>query len=118
MPKLQLTLENLAELKGGIVERMLANALNRIAMDLRSAPDIPDWRRVTLEIRAKPTIEDGELSDVIVEFSVYPKCPARVTSARMEVASATNGAKQLFFAIDAPDNPAQKTISDIPGVME
>lgn len=116
MPMLQLSLANLAELKGGLVERMLQSALNRMAIDLRSAPDIAEWRKVILEIRAKPTIEDGELGDVIVEFGVAPKVPTRVTSARMAVKSATNGAKQLFFSVDAPDNPKQTTITDIPGV--
>lgn len=116
MPMLQLSLSNLAELKGGLVERMLQSALNRIAMDLRSAPDIQEWRKVTLEIRAKPTVEDGELGDVIVEFAVAPKVPVRITSSRMQVKSSTNGAKQLFFSIDSPDNPTQKTITDIPGV--
>ena len=116
MPMLQLTLENLAELKGGLIERMLSSALNRVAQDLRTAPEIADWRKVVLEIRARPTIEDGELGDVIVEFAVSPKVPARVTSSRMQVKSATNGAKQLFFSVDAPDNPAQKTITDIEGV--
>lgn len=116
MPMLELSLSNLAELKGGLVERMLKSALNRIALDLRAAPDIAEWRRVTLEIRAKPTIEDGDLGDVIVEFAVAPKVPTRVTSSRMQVRSATNGGKQLFFSVDAPDNPAQKTITDVPGV--
>ena len=110
MAMLQLSLENLAELKGGMIERMLAAALNRVAMDLKAAPEIIEWRKVVLEIRAKPTIEDGELGDVIVEFAVSPKVPARITSARMAVQATTNGAKQLFFSVDAPDNPAQKTL--------
>jgi hypothetical protein len=100
----------MAELKGGLVDRMVKQALNRMAMDLRAAPDIPDWRKTTLTIRAKPTIEDGELGDVVVEFEVTGKVPARVTSARMDVRSTTNGSKQLFFNIDEPDSPAQHTL--------
>lgn len=106
----ELSLETLAEMKGGLIDRMLCQALNRMAMDLRAAPDIPDWRKVTLTIRAKPTMEDGELSDVITEFEVGGKVPPRITSARMEVKSSMNGAKQLFFNVDAPDNPQQHTL--------
>ena len=106
----ELSLQSLCELKGGIVDRMMRKALNRMAMDLREAPDIGEWRKVALLIRAKPTIEDGELSDVVVEFEVSGKVPARVTSARAEVKTASNGAKQLFFAVDSPDNPHQHTL--------
>jgi hypothetical protein len=106
----QLGLVSLASLKGGLIDRMLQQALNRMAMDLRAAPDIAEWRKVTLTIRAKPTIEDGELGDVITEFEVNGKVPPRITSARMEVKSAANGAKQLFFNLDAPDQPDQQTL--------
>jgi len=106
----ELTLDSLAELKGGLVDRMFRQAMNRLAMDLRAAPDIPDWRKVTITVRAKPTIEDGELGDVITEFEVNGKVPPRVTSARMEVKSSPTGAKQLFFNVDAPDEPAQHTL--------
>ena len=110
LQKLQVDLRSLAELKGGLVDRMFQAAMNRLAIDLRSAPDIPEWRKVTVEFRAKPTIEDGELSDVITEVVVHGKCPPRVTSARMEVLSAPNGAKQLYFNVDSPDSPDQHTL--------
>ena len=106
----ELTLDTLADLKGGLVDRMFRQAMNRLAMDLRAAPDIPDWRKVTIVVRAKPTMEDGELGDVITEFEVSGKVPARVTSATMQVKSSQNGAKQLFFNVDAPDNPQQHTL--------
>ena len=106
----ELTLESLADLKGGLVDRMFRQAMNRLAMDLRAAPDIQDWRKVTIVVRAKPTIEDGELGDVVTEFEVSGKVPARITSATMQVRTSTNGAKQLFFALDAPDNPDQHTL--------
>ena len=104
---IQLSLKNIGQLKGGIVERMLAQQLNRVAMDLIAAPDIAEVRVVNLAIKCKPVIEEGELSDVIVEFAVGTKLPSRVTSARMQARSAANGAKQLFFAVDAPDSPNQ-----------
>ena len=106
----ELTLETLGEIKGGIVARMFAQAMNRLAADLRAAPELPDWRKVVITIRAKPTLEDGNLGDVITEFEVSGKVPARVTSARMEVKGATNGAKQLFFNMDSPDVPEQHTM--------
>ena len=106
----QLSLEHLRVLKGGLVERMLAAALNRISLDLLAAPEIKECRKVVLEIMATPVIEDGELSDVIVDFGIGQKVPKRVTSARMVVRSAANGAKQLFFSVDSPDNPHQMTL--------
>ena len=111
----QLTLENLSQLKGGMIERMLAHALNRISMDLQAAPELRETRRVVLEIMATPICEEGELSDVVVDFAVGSKMPKRITSARMVVRSSTNGSKQLFFALDAPDNPAQMSFLPPPG---
>lgn len=110
MSLIEMSLKTMAEIKGGIVERMMLAALNRVALDLRAAADIAEWRKVTLEIRAKPIMEDGELADVIVEFAVGQKIPSRVTSSRMVVRSTTNGSKQLFFQQDAPDNPAQGSL--------
>lgn len=106
----ELDLQSLAQLKGGLVDRMFRQAMNRLAMDLRAAPDIAEWRKVVVTFRAKPTIEDGELSDVITEIEVSGRVPARITSARMEVKSSPNGAKQLFFNMDAPENPEQHTL--------
>ena len=103
MSLIELSVKSLADLKGGLVDRMLAAALNKVAIDLRAAPDVPEFRKVQLEIRCKPIVDDGELSDVIVEFAVGSKLPPRVTSSRMSVRSAANGAKQLFFAVDDPE---------------
>lgn len=106
----ELTLEGLADLKGGLVNRMFAQAINRIAIDCESAPDIADWRKATITVRAKPVIEDGELGEVILEFDVGHKTPSRVTSCRVEVKKNNRGAKTLFFNVDAPDNPQQHTL--------
>ena len=108
----ELRLETLHEVKGGLVAAMLQKALNRIATDIENAPDITDWRKVTLEIRAKPILDQGELDGVAVEFVVNPKTPARVTSSQMQVRSTTNGARQLFFPEDWHEdaNPNQTMI--------
>lgn len=108
--QLELTLASLGEAKGGLIDRMFRQAQNRIAMDLRAAPDIPDKRKLVITLFYKPTIEDGELGDVVTEIDVGHKVPHRVTSLRCVVRSATNGAKQLFFNMDAPDNPHQHTL--------
>ena len=105
-----LSLETLADVKGGLVAIMLEKALARMAQDIEVASDIKDWRTVTLEIRAKPVCEQHELSHVVTEFVVKGKVPSRVTSTSMFVRSNTNGARQLMFNIDAPDNPHQKTL--------
>lgn len=108
----QLSLANLSQVKGGLIEAMLAKALNRIATDIETAPDIEDWRKVTLEIRAKPVLDRGMLDDVAVEFVVKPTTPARVTSTRMQVRSGEDGVRQLYFQLDAPDNPRQASVLD------
>lgn len=111
MPLKELTFDTLQnELKGGLVGRMLAGAMNRVAQDLVNAPDNPDARKVTLEITAKPIMEDGELGDAAIEFSVGHKIPKRVTSARMVVKRNDQGVQQFFFAVDSPDNPDQKPL--------
>jgi hypothetical protein len=107
-----LDLGTLAEFKGGLINRMVAAQLNRVALDLETAPDIPEWRKVSVTMRAKPVIEDGELADVVWECEVSGKLPARVTSARMRVKKAGTGAKQLAFEMDAPDNPDQVSLFD------
>lgn len=105
-----LSLETLSDVKGGLVAAMLEKALNKMALDIESAPDVTEWRSVTLEIRAKPVCEQMELASVSTEFVVKGKVPARVTSATMVVRSATNGARQLMFNIDAQDSPSQTTL--------
>jgi hypothetical protein len=106
------SIESLAEFKGGLVARMLRAQTNRVALDLETAPDIGDWRKVVMTLRFKPVMEDGELADVITEVEVAGKMPARVTSARMRVRKDRTGAKQLFFEMDAPDNPDQISLFD------
>jgi hypothetical protein len=108
--QLELSLASLGEAKGGLIDRMFRQAQNRIAMDLRAAPDIPDKRKLVITILYKPTIEDGELGDVVAEIDVGHRVPHRVTSLRCIVRSTEQGAKQLFFSIDAPDNPQQHTL--------
>jgi len=105
-----LNLETLVDVKGGMVNAMLAKALQRMADDIVSAPDINEWREVSLCIRAKPKCEQMELSHVETEFVVKGKVPSRVTSATMVVRSTQNGARQLMFNIDAQDNPSQMSL--------
>lgn len=109
----QLSLSGLVEAKGGLVARMFDQMMNRIAMDLRSAPDIPDRRKLTITIHCKPIIEDGELADVVTEIEIGHKIPHRITSIRCVVKKAANGAQQLFFNMDSPDNPQQHTLLPI-----
>ena len=108
--QLELTLASLGEAKGGLIDRMFRQAQNRIAMDLRAAPEIPDKRKLVITLLYRPTVEDNELGDVVTEIDVGHKVPHRVTSLRCVVRSTSNGAKQLFFNTDAPDNPHQHTL--------
>lgn len=109
----RLTLESLKDVKGGMVGAMLRKALERMAADLEAAPDINDWRTVTLEIRSKPVMENLQLASASFEFVVKGKVPARVTSASMHVRAAENGERYFIFNVDAPDNPDQLTFNEI-----
>lgn len=108
--QLELTLASLGQAKGGLIDRMFRQAQNRIAMDLRAAPDIPDKRKLVITLLYKPTVEDGDLGDVVLEIDVGHKVPHRVTSLRCIVRSTENGSKQLFFTMDAPNDPHQHTL--------
>lgn len=110
MALIALNLESLREVKGGLVELMLEKALTKMAIDIEAAPDIPEWRTVVLEIRAKPICEQMELAAVATEFVVKGKVPARVTSASMLIRSDPNGLRQLVFNLDAQDNVRQHTL--------
>lgn len=105
-----LTLESIAEVRGGLVNVMVAKALQRMAQDLEAAPDIPEWRSVVLEIRAKPHLENMELDHVSVEFVVKGKVPSRACTSVMLVRSQTNGSRQLMFNVDSADNPHQQPL--------
>jgi len=118
MPMLKLNMESLAKLKGGLVAIMLEKQLGQMARDIEHASDIKDWRKVTLEIRARPVLDMGELDSVEVEFVVTGRVPARVTSSRMitrDDLESPVGQRQLFFQLDAPDNPAQQSLLDDEG---
>jgi hypothetical protein len=108
--ELELSFESLRDFKGGLVERMLAKSLNRVAQDLRTAADVPDRRTVTITFGFRPTHDDGELSDVLMEVSIGDKCPTRVTSGRLRVKTNGKGQKALYFNEDAPDSPDQHSL--------
>lgn len=114
MPKIELGLANLAQVKGGLVEAMLGKALARAAADIESAPDILDARKVVLAMKCTPVLDRGELEDVAVEFEVGSSSPKRCTTARMQVKSRPDHPHQrgLFFEVDAPDNPHQASLLD------
>ena len=106
----QLSLESLHELKGGLVAAMLNKALSRIAADIETAPDIKDWRKVELVIKAQPVLDQGYLDGVNVEFIVKGTNPARVTSSQMHVKADEVGQRGLYFNVDSPDSPDQMTL--------
>lgn len=118
MPMETLSLENLKDVKGGLVALMLDKALTRMSDDLEAAPDIGEWRTVTLEIRAKPFMENMQLDRVGTEFLVKGKVPARVTSAIMHVRKDHRGINRMLFNPESLDNPDQLTLTDLPGVMD
>lgn len=106
----ELTFDGLKDFKGGLVQRMLGKALDRVAADMRNAADVSDWRKVQIEFRFRPTHDEGELSGVVMEIAVGDKVPHRITSGQLEVRRNGKGQLGLFFAIDSPDNPDQRTL--------
>lgn len=105
-----LSLENLKEVRGGLVEAMFNKAMQRMAQDIEAAPELSEFRKVVIEVRAKPVCELGELIRVDTEFAVLGKVPTRVATAVTVLRSNTNGASQLMFNLDAQDEPNQHTL--------
>lgn len=114
----QLTLGNLQHVRGGLVAVMLEKALQRMAQDLEAAPDIQEWRTVSLKIRAKPVMENRELARADVEFDVAGKVPSRSTVAQMHVRRDAKGQHRFLFNPESLENPDQLTLTSLPGVME
>jgi len=111
MPLFDVSLENLHKVKGGLVALMLQRALDRVALDIASAPDLPDWRQVTLKIKAKPVLEQLELDHVAVEFEVGMRNPTRVTSSNMLIRE-KDKQQRLVFNLDSEEDPHQRSIHD------
>lgn len=105
-----LSLESLKEVRGGLIEAMFNKAIFKMAQDIEVAPDIAEFREVTLTVRAKPKLEMGEISHVITEFVVKGKVPHRVASTVSLLKTSTNGAAQLMFNLDSPDSPDQQSL--------
>lgn len=119
MPAIELNLENIHLVRGGKVALALSKALHRMCVDLETAPDIGEWREVTLKIRAKPVCEEGELAEVAVEFVIpHAKLPARSTATRAQLRSTDKGARQLFFAEDFVEDNFDQSMIPIGGEAE
>lgn len=116
MSKLILNLENMHHVRGGVVALMFEKALQRAIVDLESAPDIGEGRKVSLTVEMKPVTEiigqAVKLIDVDFAFTVSGKVPNRVAVARMNVRKDHKGQGQFVFESDAPDNPHQSSLLD------
>lgn len=115
MPLVKLELENMHELKGGLVALMFDKAIRRAVEDIEGAPDIDDARTVELFVKMKPVREGGRLEEIDFEVGVKGRVPSRSTSLRMVSRSdldEATGRRQmsLFYQADAPDNPFQPSV--------
>lgn len=112
-----LTFAGLADVRGGMVRRMFEAAVQAVANDLASAPDIATARSITITIKAKPTGMDdlGNLAGVMAGLHIKTTTPAREANLALEVRERRdeNGrprGRGLAHNPDNADKPAQRSL--------
>lgn len=105
-----LTLKNLVDVRDGILGLMVDTALHEISVDMaRAGSDLPDKRKLVVEMEFEPQFLKGELDSVSATFKVSKKLPARQVSQAMILRKTSNGALLPHFNQESFDNPDQHT---------
>mgnify|MGYP006911600275 CR=1 FL=1 len=105
-----LTMANLIDVRDGILARMVDTALWEISTDMeRAGSDLPDKRKLTIEIEFEPQFLQGELEGVSTTFKVSKKIPARQVSQAMILRKTANGALLPHFNQESFEDPDQHT---------
>ena len=108
MPKMQLNLETLADFDYGKAAEAFRQALASVVRDCMDRPGEKKARTVTLTASIVPVVlQDGDVVDAEVDFSISNKIPKWQTAARP---LAVDRQGRLFFNDMAPDNPRQMDI--------
>ena len=112
MPHLALSLETLHLLRGGRLDFHFRKALQRAVDDINSSPDISDARKVIIELKLEPVLDQGELDYIDYDARVKGTCPPRSCNGRGLSRRGPNAGdgNQLFFEVDAQDNPDQRSL--------
>lgn len=110
-----LNFPGLAEVRGGMLQRMLRAAVFTVAADLDAAPDIKTARVITITIKCKPMgLDDrGELAGVAAGVSIKTTTPPREAAMALEVREYRDDkgrlrGRGLAYNPESPNNPAQQ----------
>jgi hypothetical protein len=104
------TLENLENLDLGKASTAFNLQIKRIAADCLDRPGDANARKVTLEVAAKPVVnDDGSCERVKLQIQVSSKIPSYRTRV-YDLALRKNGV--LVFSEESPENFDQKTFFD------
>lgn len=87
---------------------MFAKELNKVMVDIKTAPDIKKARRVTVHVDILPgNMTEGGLDDVVLGVQVVSKTPARSAAGTMTVGLGTN--TSLTFEADLVDSDPRQS---------
>lgn len=110
-----ITFAGLADVRGGMLQRMLSAAVFAVGADLDAAPDIKTARVITITIKCKPMgVDDrGELGGVAAGVSIKTTTPAREAALALEVREYRDEkgrirGRGLAYNPESPDRPAQR----------
>jgi len=101
----ELSLETLAELDGGIVNAIVADLQTKAAIDCMNRPEESKPRTINVQLEYTPVFERGECVDVNVQVLVKAAQPVSRTRV-YRVGVKRNG--RLFFAPENPDDIGQR----------
>lgn len=105
-----LTLESLENLDLGKASLAFNQQIKRIAVDCLDRPGDVNARKVTLEVAAKPVVnDDGSCERVKLQIQVTSKIPSYRTRV-YDLGLRKNGV--LVFSEDSPENFDQATFFD------
>lgn len=78
MPIMQVTLDSLKDIGGGIVSAAFLHELKRAVIDCHDRPGDKNARTVAMEMKLSPVIQpDGTCDEVAAEFRIKSKVPER-----------------------------------------
>lgn len=105
----QVTLGSLYQLDHGKVAAAFQKHLERLVADMKDRPADKTLRKLLLEFCFTPVMDEArELESVVCEVEFKSKVPVMRTN---PLSLGVKRSGQLYFAPDAPDSHAQKTLT-------
>ena len=109
MAKMELTMDSLKELSGGVVPAAFNKAVRQAAEDCINRPGDESARKVVLEMSLTPREADGVCDAVETEFSIDVRVPKRRTR-RYELGVDAKG--RVLVNPESPGSIHQNTLDE------